>query len=590
MAAVIDSITRESKRTRLEIMRSQLTNERSSFIPQWRDVNDFIVPYRGRFFVEDVNRGDRRNLNIINSKGTFAANTLASGMMAGVTSPARPWFKLGAADDDLSEFGSVKNWLDLVTRRMNNVFLKSNIYKTLPLCHRDNGTFGTAPVSVEEDFDKVIFTKSYPVGSYHIACDSKGRVNTWLREYQMTVRNVVETFGVKTADGKYDWSKFSTTVRQCYERGQYQSWIQIVHAIYPNDEYDFSSPFAAHKKFASCYYERGYIGGSQRNYMDGPDDNKYLRESGYDYFPILCPRWMVNAEDAYGTECPGFVAIGDIKQLQHGEKVHGKALDKMVDPALVAPVSLQNSRISILSGDITFVNERDGQQSLRAAHDVNLRIDHLDAKMDKIEYRISRAFYEDLFLMLAQSDRRQITATEIDERKEEKLLALGPVLEQLNDDLLDPLIDITFDIMVRKKMIPPPPAELQGMPLRVEYISTMAQAQKMIGIGTHERFMNSMLAITASKPDAWDKVNVDQYIDRYADNLSVANGVIRTDDETAAIRQQRAQAQQQQQQTENAAAQADALKKLSETDVSSPDSALARLTQQTRAGQLAPGQ
>lgn len=578
----------ESKRTRLEILRNQLSLERTSFIPQYRDVNDFIVPYRGRFFIEDVNRGDRRNLNIINSKGTFAANTLASGMMAGVTSPARPWFKLGAADQELNEFGSVKTWLDTVTTRMNNVFLKSNLYKTLPNCHRDNGTFGTAPISIEENFDKVIFTKSYPVGSYHIAVDQYGKVNTWLREYSMTVRNVVEMFGVKTADGKYDWSKFSTTVRQAYERGQYQSWIQIVHVIYPNDDYDHMSPFAKHKKFASCYYERGYIGGSGRNYMDGPDDNKYLRESGYDYFPILCPRWMTTGEDAYGTECPGFVAIGDIKQLQHGEKVHGKALDKMVDPALVAPVSLQNSRVSILSGDITFVNERDGGQGLRAAHEVNLRIDHLDAKMDKIEARISRAFYEDLFLMLAQSDRRQITATEIDERKEEKLLALGPVLEQLNDDLLDPMIDIVFDIMVKRKMIPPPPAELQGMPLRVEYISMMAQAQKMIGIGTHERFMNSMLAIAAAKPDAWDKVDVDQYIDRYADNLSVANGVVRTDDDTAAIRAQRAQAQQKQQALEHAPAMAAAAKDLSQADLSG-DSALARLTAQSRAGQVVEG-
>lgn len=578
----------ESKRTRLEILRSQLTQERTSFIPQYRDVNDFIIPYRGRFFIEDVNRGDRRNLNIINSKGTFAANTLASGMMAGVTSPARPWFKLGAADDELSEFGSVKNWLDLVGRRMNNVFLKSNIYKTLPTSHRDNGTFGTAPLSIEEDFDKVIHTKSYPVGSYFIAVDSKGKVNTWMREYAMTVRNVVETFGEKDHNGNWDWSKFSTMVKQCWDRGQYQSWIQIVHAIYPNDEYDFRSPFAKHKKFASCYYERGFINSSQRNYMDGPNDNTYLRETGYDYFPILCPRWMVNGEDAYGTECPGFVAIGDIKQLQHGEKVHGKALDKMVDPAMVASVALQNSRISLLSGDITFVNERDGQQNFRAAHEVNLRIDHLDAKMDKIEYRISRAFYEDLFLMLAQSDRRQITATEIDERKEEKLLALGPVLEQLNDDLLDPLIDITFDLMNRKGMIPPPPAELQGMPLRVEYISMMAQAQKMIGIGTHERFMNSVLAISAQKPDVWDKVDTDQYIDRYADNLSVANGVVRTDEATAQIRDQRAKQQRQQQMAQNLPGMASAAKDLSQADMSG-DSALAKLTEQARAGQLAPG-
>jgi hypothetical protein len=575
----------ESKRSRLEILRNQLIQERSSFIPQWRDANDFIIPYRGKFYIEDVNRGDRRNLSIINSKGTFAANTLASGMMAGITSPARPWFKLGAADPDLSEFGNVKEWLDLVSKRMNYVFTKSNLYKTLPNVHRDNGVFATAPMSVEDDLDNVIHCRSYPIGSYCLAVDSKGKVNVFMREYAMTVRNVVEIFGEKGSDGKYKWDRFSAMVKQCYERGQYESWIQVVHVIKPNEDYDHNSPFSKHKKFASCYYERGYIGTSQRNYMDALDDNKYLREEGYDSFPILVPRWMVCGEDAYGTECPGFVSIGDIKQLQHGEKIHGKALDKMVDPAMIGPVSLMNSKATLLSGEITYVDERDGMQGFRPAHDVNLRIDHLDMKMDKIENRIARAFYEDLFLMIATAPDRDRTATEIAERKEEKLLALGPVLEQYNQDLLDPLIDITFEKMVKKGMIPPPPRELEGMPLRVEYISMMAQAQKMIGIGTHERFMSSLLAIAPVKPDVWDKVDVDQYIDVYADNLSIANGIVRTDEMVASMREQRAEMQQQQQMAQALPGVASAAKDLSQADMSG-DSALSRLTAQTDAGQF----
>ncbi len=575
----------ESKRTRLEILRSQLANERTSFVSQWRDVNEFIIPYRGKFFVEDVNKGDRRNLSIINSKGTFAANTLSSGMMAGITSPARPWFKLGAPDPTLNEYGNVKEWLDLVSKRMNYVFTKSNLYKTLPQTHRDNGVYGTAPISIEDHFENIIHTKSYPVGSYYIACDEYGKVNTFMREYAMTVRNLVSMFGEKDSNGHPDWSKFSNMVKQCYDRGQYESWIYIVHVVCPNEEYNHNSPFAKHKKFQSCYYERGFINSSNRNYMTQADDNRYLRESGFDYFPVLVPRWSVTGEDAYGTECPGFVAIGDIKQLQHGEKIHGKALDKMVDPAMVGPVALQNSKASLLSGDITYVDTREGAQGFRPAHEVNLRIDHLDAKMDKIETRISRAFYEDLFLMIASAPDRDRTATEIAERKEEKLLALGPVLEQYNQDLLDPLVDITFDRMIRKGMIPPPPKELQGIPLRVEYISMMAQAQKMIGIGTHERFMNSMLAIGQAKPDAWDKVDVDQYIDNYGDNLSVSNGIIRTDEVTASIRAERAKQQAAAQRAQTIPAMAGAARDLSQANMSG-DNALAQITSDMRAGQM----
>ena len=108
-------------------IRAQLENERSTFLSHWRECANYILPRRSRFYTTDVNRGDRRNQNIIDSTATLAARTLQSGMMSGLTSPARPWFRLTTPDPGLAEFGAVKGWLDIVTRRMINVLLKSNI-------------------------------------------------------------------------------------------------------------------------------------------------------------------------------------------------------------------------------------------------------------------------------------------------------------------------------------------------------------------------------------------------------------------------------------------------------------------------------
>ena len=505
----------------------------------------------------------------------MAANTLHAGMMSGVTSPARPWFRLASQDPDLNEFGKVKAWNSLVADRMSAVFLKSNLYQMLP--YRELGGFGTAPMSVEEDINSVIHCAAYPIGSYYVAKDERGMINVFYREWQMSIRNVVAKFGRKDGDGNWDWSNFSKLIRDQYERGMYETYIIIAHVISPNEDYKEGSPFSQHKKFSSCYYERGFSGSTgNRNYMNGPDDNKYLRESGFDYFPVLCPRWWVTGEDVYATDCPGMTALGDVKQLQHSEKKFGKALDRMVDPTMVMPTDMANQQKNMLPGGIIFADEREGSKGIRSAYDVNLRIDHLDAKMSKIEYRISRAFYEDLFLMLANTDRRQITAREIDERHEEKLLALGPVLERLNQDLLNPLIDITFDSMLKQGLIPPPPEELQGQQLKVEYISIMNQAQKMIGVSVQERFLNTVIAIAPVQPQVWDKVDIDQYIDVYGENLSVSPGVIRSDEAVAEIRAQMAEQQRAQAMAEAAPQMAGAAKTLSETDTEK-DSALKQL-------------
>jgi len=311
-----------------------------------------------------------------------------------------------------------------------------------------------------------------------------------------------------------------------------------------------------------------------------------LRKAGYDYFPVLAPRWEISGEDVYGTSCPGMDSLGDIKQLQIGERRGAQAIEKMVNPPMTGPTSLKNFRASIAAGDITYVDARDAAASFRPAHETNLRIDLLEGKQQQIRSRIQRSFYEDLFLMLATMDRANITATEIAERKEEKLLALGPVLEQLNQDLLDPLIDVTFDIMLKQGYIPQPPPELQGMDLKVEYVSVMAQAQKLVGINSIERFAGFAGQVAAVKPDLWDKVDMEAVIDIYADMLSVPPTVLKDPDEVQAVRQERAQAAAQQQQVEQMAQVSQSAKNLAQAPMGQ-DSALDALIQRSEAGALA---
>lgn len=560
-----------TKRQKFERLRTQLELERSSFKSQWQDCNDYILPRRARFFVTDVNRGDRRNLNILDTTATLAARTLRSGMMSGVTSPARPWFRLSISDPKLSENANVKTWLHETTSRMTNVFLKSSLYKVLPVVYGDLGVFATSAMYMEEDLNDVVRFYPFPIGSYMIANNDKLMVDVFMREYRMTVRQVVNKFGSDPENpGKISWDNISTRVKQLYDANNPEAWVDIIHVVMPNDEYSPKKLESKYKKYISVYYEKGSISGGVGNAGGYSSDieNKFLSEKGYDFFPVLCPRWEITGEDVYGTDCPGFTAIGDIKQLQIGERRSLQAVEKMINPPMIAPTSLMNAKASILPGDITYVDVRDGQGGFRAAHDVRFDINAMESKQQQVRQRISKAMYEDLFLMLANSDRRDFTAREIQERHEEKLLALGPVLEQLNQDLLDPLIDNTYAIMDQRGMIPTPPRELAGKQLKVEYISIMAQAQKLVGLGGIERFTSFASNIVAQAPTVADKIDGDQLIDIYADLTSIPPGIVRPDDQVTEIRQRRAEGQAAQARAEQAASAAQTAKTLSQADVS----------------------
>lgn len=577
---------KRTKRERYETLRSELEAERQSFIGHWRDLADYILPRRPRFLLSETNRGERKNQKIIDSTATLACRTLRSGLMSGITSPARPWFRLTIGDAGISETASVKLWLSTVTDRMVAVFLRSNLYNTLPVIYGDLGTFGTAAMMVDEDFTgDVIRTYPFPIGSYMISNDDLGRVRTFVRDFRMTVRQIVDKFGEKSESGKLKFDNLSDKVRNAYENDKLETWIDVCHVITKNPDYKENAIESKYKRYFSCYYERSSSGGTDLN--RGPDEGKFLRESGYDYFPVLCPRWEVSDGDIYGTDCPGMTAIGDVKQLQLGEKRSMQAIEKMINPPMVGPTSLRNVKTTILPADITFVDERDGQKGFRPAHEVNFRVMELEQKQDQVRSRIRRAFYEDLFLMLANIDRRQITAREIDERHEEKLLALGPVLEQLNQDLLDPLIDITFEVMLKQGLVPEPPQEIQGGKIDVEYISIMSQAQKLTGIGGMERFVGMVGQIVQStqNPALLDKVDQDQFIDVYGDLLSVPPGVIRPDDDVALIRDGRSRAQQAKAFADKARNITGAAKDLSETDITK-DSALREILAQANVGNL----
>lgn len=554
-----------SKKQNYENLRGQLETERSSFTAHWRELSDYILPRRSRFTTSDVNKGDKRNKYIIDSTASLASRTLRSGMMAGITSPARPWFKLTTPDPALDDFGPVRNWLADVQKIMSTSYLRSNLYNTLPMLYGDLGTFGTAAMYVEEDFTgEVLWTQSFPIGSYMIAKDYKGKVNTFIRDFRMTVQQLVEQFG-RIKNGVPDWSNFSVSVKNAWDNGDYQTWVDVCHVIVPNNEYDPKKLEAKYKKFSSCYYERGT--GQDRS---AAKDDIFLRESGYDNFPVLVPRWEVTGEDVYATSCPGMEALGDIKQLQHGEKRIMQAVDKIINPPLIAPSAMKNQVVTQLPGETNY-SDADQGKGLRAALEINFRIQEMEAKQAQVRSRIQRAFYEDLFLMLANSDRRQITATEIDERKEEKLLALGPVLEQMNQDLLDPFTDISFKYHLNQGLLPPPPPELEGLSLKVEYVSIMAQAQKMIGIAGVDRFTGFISGLGQVDSAVYDKLKSDELVNVYADMTAIPPSIIRSEDEVAQIRDQRAQQQQRAAQQQQAAQMAQTAQTLSQTPVGSGD-------------------
>lgn len=567
-----------TKRQELSLTAAALIRQRTSFIPVWREIAEHTRPSKARFVTTEVNKGTRRNEKIIDSTACEASHILQAGMVSGITSQAKPWFELATVNPDLMSSESVQQWLYVVAERMRAVYLRSNLYHGLPILYGSLGDFGTGALFCEEDTQQDLRFYTFPVGSFCISNNERMQVDTFYREYTYTVRQIVKKFGVIKGTRDIDWSRISLTVRNLWERGNYEEQVILEHMVWPNEYHDPRMDHPKFKAYGSCTWEKN--GDSQSANGEVYPDGLFLKESGYDLFPVLCPRWDISDGDAYGTDCPGMQALGDNKALQLLQKDMAQIVQKLARPPMVAPPYMKKSKLSILPGDTTYVQETNDSK-FRPAIEMQGDLQKIMILAKSHQDRIDAAYKKNIFMATIDSDRRQVTATEIDTRNAEKLVVMGPVLERLNQDLLDPLIDWSFSVLLRRGRLPVPPNELHGQPLQVKYTSIMAQAQKLAGVESLFRFATHALSIAAQTgnpalvTDSW---NVDEHLSYVGEGLSLPPGVVRGPQSIAAIRQGRQRAAQIQQQTEGIQTGAQAVKALSDAK---PDenSALTKMAQ-----------
>lgn len=533
----------------------EVMNERHEWEPEWRDLAKYILPRRYSWLTSSSGLGsgggaesrsrsnsDRaRGRYILDGTATRAARTCAAGMMNGITSPARPWvnLRIEGADENDSE---ISTYLDEVRRVIMRIMAESNFYNALAVFYLDLVVFGTATCLIYEDDDEVIRCYNSPLGEFALVQDSSLRVSGMAREFEMTVKQVGDRWGVEN---------LSPSSRIAYEAKNAQMYrkIWICHLLEPNHA---DSGVARAFKFVETYWERGAA------------DGKFLGKSGYYTKPLMAARWEVTGTDVYGTG-PGHDALSDTIQLQHETKRKAQGIDKQVNPPLKADIALAHRPIANTPGGITFVAP--GQSGgIDAAYTVNINLNDLKMDIMEVQARIRETFYNDLFKMISQLDTVR-SATEVDARQEEKLVLLGPVLERVENEALDVAIRRIYAIAERFGLLPERPEGLEPGMIEIEYVSILADAQRAVATIGIERFLSIVGNVVAIWPEVKELPDIEMLMREYARAMGITGKGLRTVEQFA----QRLMEMKQQQEGMAAMQQggmlAEGAKTLSETDV-----------------------
>ena len=452
-------------KSRYDGLKSQ--TERTNFESQWQQIGEVVSP-RKIDFVGVRTPGEKRMNQVYDPTGITANELLAAGLHGMATNPAMKWFSLrlvaakifnqDGSTTDINQIPPIQRWLAHVEEVMwQRVYQPGTNFTTaLHETYLDLGAFGTAIMFVGQRDDGGLLFESRPLSECVIDENVDGKVDTVFRKTTYTVRQLIQ---MERQEG---W-KVSDKVRDLFRDQKYDETIVVIHAVYPRSDRDPKKKNRENMPFASCYFEH--------------DTGHLLSESGFPEFPYLVARWSKYAGEKYGRG-PGMTALPDIRMLQAMSLTYIKTVQKNADPPIALSSDGLLGQVRTIPGGVTYFRGNPSEGMMQFPTSVQ-GLGHMAEFMEQVRNRIRNCFFVDVLQMVGDAE---MTATEVMQRTAERMRLLGPLVGRLESELLGPMVDRIFGILMRMKLLPEPPKEIQGQEFTVEYVSPVATAQKQQAI------------------------------------------------------------------------------------------------------------
>ena len=492
----------------------RLKTQRQNWESHWQEVADYMQP-RKADVTKTRSKGDKRTELIFDSSPLQSVELLAASLHGMMTNPSTPWFSLKFKNGGMEGEDEAKEWLESTTEIMYSVFNKSNFQQEIFELYHDLITFGTAAMFIEEDDEDDLKFSTRHINEMYIAENDKGRIDTVFRKFKLSARAAVQKFG-----------SVSPNIEVAAKKDPYEE-VEILHAVYPRSDFNPVKQDKNNMPFESVYLDA--------------ESGDELSVSGFREFPFVVPRYLKASHEIYGRS-PAMTALPDVKMLNEMSKVIIKSAQKQVDPPLLVPDDGFMLPVRTVPGGLNFyrAGTRDRIEPLNIGANNTLGLNMEEQRRNSIR----NAFYVNQLMM---QNGPQMTATEVIQRNEEKMRLLGPVLGRLQSELLKPLIDRAFSILMRKKLFAQPPEFLSGQDIEIEYVSPLAKAQKSSELQSIMRAIEIMGSLSNVAP-VFDHINMDKLVRHLTSIVGVPQKILKPQSELNAERQAAAEQQEQQQQ------------------------------------------
>lgn len=517
-------------RAKADRVLGEMKSEQQLWLPVWRELNKYFYPFIYQSLLAtapgEALQARVRNTSMLDGAAAHALYVLAAGYMNGVTSPARKWFNItNPANKPYDNPDAARAEANSVVRKkLLEILSGSNYYDLRAQQVYDGCGLGTSVMLAYEDRDTVVKFKLLAPGTFFLRKDAENRVTKVGREFGMKGRDLLEEFGSDAVP------KALRLEAEVDEVESLRNATYVVRHLIEENEQDGSVPSGV--PFRELYWLSGRPD-------DAPD---FLAARPLWEWPAGVFRWATPDDSTYGVP-PTIGVVGKAVQLQNLELKTDQGLDKMVTPPVLADIMLQNRPKAFAAGGITYTpNLGSAGEGARPLLNLQIPFQELQAKRQAIVTDIEDQLFNPLFNMISQLDTVR-SATEIDARREEKLVMLGPVLSRGYNEDLFPIVKRVHGIASRKGLF----ADADEAGGSIEFSSILSDVQKASDVATIERFFGFAGSLLSAFPELQQKIDAFDMLKQYAEGLGIRPTGLRSDEEAGdAVAQQNELAQLQQ--------------------------------------------
>ncbi len=485
-----------------KVMVAEAKAEQQKWLPLWRDLNEAFFPFiysglSGAAGNSNDDKVPRRNTKLLDGASAQALYTLAAGYMNGVTSPARKWLNVKRpgskpyTDPDAGE--SLRH--SEIRSKLLEVLAGSNYYEMRAVEVYDGCGLGTSGMLIYEDYETVIRCVTLQPGTFYLITNEYNEVVGMARQYKLRAHELLSNFGADSLGPELARKAASGGPES---RRQYE----VTHLLEVNAN-DGLMP--SRTKYRELYWLNGQVAGAP----------PYLAKRPMHEWPLSIFRWACPDNVPYGVP-PTMTVLGKAIQLQTMEYKTDQGFDKMVSPPLLADMSLKNRPKAFQANGITFTSNLSPNTGARPLMQVNIPIQELMMRRQQTVESIEEGLFNPLFNMISQLDTVR-SATEIDARKEEKLVMLGPVLQRGYTEDLSVVVQRVYGICVRKGIIEP----IEDEQSSIEFSNVLSDVQKASDVSTIERFFGFVGQIIPAFPEIQPSVDAPDLLRQYAEGLGI---------------------------------------------------------------------